>query len=305
MMKGTRRFHTFLMPNIDLHSHSTASDGILSPTQLLAHAASRGVQVLALTDHDDVAGLVEADFAAHEENILLIKGVEISVTWHGRTLHIIGLGIDPSHAPLAKGLQKIRDGRTERARLIAAQLDKFGIHGSFEGSCAQAGESKLIGRTHFARFLVESGHAKDVRSVFKKFLVKGKPGYTPHIWATLEEAIGWIRGSGGQAVIAHPARYKLGKNLLEQLFHDFCELGGTGIEVVSSSHTPDQIRQFARLATRFNLLASSGSDYHGPGESYFDLGRLPSLPSECTPIWHDWNIPLDRSNQADNKIIGQ
>lgn len=293
------------MPNIDLHCHSTASDGILSPTQLLAHAASRGVQVLALTDHDDVAGLVEADFAAHEENILLIKGVEISVTWHGRTLHIIGLGIDPSHAPLAKGLQKIRDGRTERARLIAAQLDKYGIHGSFEGACAQAGESKLIGRTHFARFLVESGHAKDVRSVFKKFLVKGKPGYTPHIWTTLEEAIGWIRGSGGQAVIAHPARYKLGKNLLEQLFHDFCELGGTGIEVVSSSHTPDQIRQFARLATCFNLLASSGSDYHGPGESYFDLGCLPSLPSECTPIWHDWNISLDRSNQADNKIIGQ
>ena len=280
-----------LMPNIDLHSHSTISDGMLSPSRLLAHAAVRGVNVLALTDHDDVAGLNEAGHAAKQENITLICGVEISVTWHSRTLHILGLGIDPEHPPLTKGLEKIRDGRIDRARAIAAQLDKFGIHGSFEGASAQAGTSGLIGRTHFARFLVNQGYAKNVKSVFKKYLVKGKPGHVSHVWASLDEAIDWIRSSNGQAVIAHPARYKLSNNLLEQLLCEFRELGGGGIEVVSSSHTPEQTKQFAALATRMNLYASCGSDYHGPGESYFDLGRLPALPPECTPIWSEWKIP--------------
>lgn len=279
------------MLNIDLHSHSTISDGVLSPSRLLAHAASRGVNILALTDHDDVAGLSEASHSARQENITLIHGVEISVTWHGRTLHILGLGIDSEYPPLTEGLKKIRDGRMDRARAIAAQLDKFGICGSFEGASAQAGESRLIGRTHFARFLVNQGYAKNVKSVFKKYLVKGKPGHVSHVWISLEEAISWIRGSGGQAVIAHPARYKLSNDLLEQLLCEFRELGGAGIEVVSSSHTPEQVRQFAALATRMNLYASCGSDYHGPGESYFDLGRLPALPPECTPIWNEWKIP--------------
>jgi 3',5'-nucleoside bisphosphate phosphatase len=284
------------MLNIDLHCHSTVSDGILSPTRLLAHAASRGVNVLALTDHDDVAGLSEAADAARAENITLINGVEISVTWRTRTLHIIGLGVDPEYSPLANGLKNIREGRVKRARIIASQLDKFGIYGSFEGACAHAGENSLIGRTHFARFLVEKGHAKDVKSVFKKFLVKGKPGYASHIWITLSEAIDWIRGSGGQAVIAHPARYKLSRDMLTQLLQEFCELGGVGIEVISSSHTPDQTRQLAQLATRMKLLASCGSDYHGPGESYLDLGRLPVMPAECTPIWHDWKIPIKQKD---------
>lgn len=281
----------FQMPNIDLHSHSTISDGVLSPSRLLAHAASRGVNVLALTDHDDVAGLNEASQSAQQENIILIRGVEISVTWRSRTLHILGLGINPEHPPLAEGLKNIRDGRLDRARAIAAQLDKFGIRGSFEGANAQAGESRLIGRTHFARFLASQGYAKDVKSVFKKYLVKGKPGHVSHVWTSLNEAIDWIRGSGGQAVIAHPARYKLGHNLLEQLLCEFCELGGAGLEVVSSSHTPGETQQFAELAARMELYASCGSDYHGPGESYFDLGRLPALPPVCTPIWNEWNIP--------------
>lgn len=279
------------MLNIDLHSHSTISDGVLSPAQLLTHAASRNVDILALTDHDDTAGLTEASQRAYQENIILINGVEISVTWHNRTLHIVGLGINPEHPPLIKGLKKIREGRLDRAHAIAIQLEKFGIRGSFEGAKTQAGESRLIGRTHFARFLVSQGYAKDVKSVFKKYLVKGKPGHVSHIWTSLSEAIDWIRGSGGQAVIAHPARYKLNSNLLEQLLHEFCELGGSGIEVVSSSHTPEQTRQFALLASRMNLYASCGSDYHGPGESYFDLGYLPALPSECVPIWSEWKIP--------------
>jgi 3',5'-nucleoside bisphosphate phosphatase len=277
------------MPNIDLHCHSTVSDGLLTPAQLVEHAAARGVTMLALTDHDDIGGLDEARRVAAEKNITFINGVEISVNWRDQTLHIVGLGIDPDYPQLAQGLVSIRDGRTVRARNIAAQLDKFGIHGSFEGACSHAGDGQLIGRMHFARFLVQRGYAKDAKSVFKKYLVKGKPGYAPHIWVPLSDAISWIRGSGGRAVIAHPGRYKLGKDALDELLLEFRALGGEAIEVVTSSHTPEQSLLFARHTQRLGLLASRGSDFHGPGESYFDLGRMPELPPDCTPIWHDWH----------------
>ncbi|MGH8685099.1 MAG: 3',5'-nucleoside bisphosphate phosphatase [Nitrosospira sp.] len=277
------------MPNIDLHCHSTISDGLLTPTQLVEHAAARGVDMLALTDHDDVAGLEEARRVAADKSIIFVNGVEVSASWRGQTLHIVGLGIDPEHPQLVRGLKSIRDGRTVRARSIAAQLDKFGIHGSFEGAYANTGDGRLIGRTHFARFLVQQGYAKDVRSVFKKYLVKGKPGYVPHQWATLSDAVGWICDSGGRAVIAHPARYKLGKDALDELLLEFRALGGEAIEVITASHTPEQSLLFARHSQRMGLLASRGSDFHGPGESYFDLGRMPELPANCTPVWHDWN----------------
>jgi predicted metal-dependent phosphoesterase TrpH len=277
------------MPNIDLHCHSTISDGLLTPTQLVEHAATRAVDMLALTDHDDVAGLEEARRAASNKSITFINGVEISADWRGQTLHIVGLGIDPDHPQLTQGLKSIRDGRTARAHNIATQLDKFGIHGSFEGAYANSGDGRLIGRTHFARFLVQQGYAKDVRSVFKKYLVKGKPGYVPHQWASLNEAVDWICSSGGRAVIAHPARYKLGKNALDELLLEFRALGGEAIEVITASHTPEQSLLFARHSQRMGLLASRGSDFHGPGESYFDLGRMPDLPAGCTPVWHDWN----------------
>jgi 3',5'-nucleoside bisphosphate phosphatase len=277
------------MPNIDLHCHSTISDGLLTPTQLVEHAAARGVDMLALTDHDDVAGLEEARRVAADKGIIFVNGVEVSASWRGQTLHIVGLGIDPEHPQLVRGLKSIRDGRTVRARSIAAQLNKFGIHGSFEGAYANTGDGRLIGRTHFARFLVQQGYAKDVRSVFKKYLVKGKPGYVPHQWATLSDAVGWICDSGGRAVIAHPARYKLGKDALDELLLEFRALGGEAIEVITASHTPEQSLLFARHSQRMGLLASRGSDFHGPGESYFDLGRMPELPANCTPVWHDWN----------------
>jgi predicted metal-dependent phosphoesterase TrpH len=277
------------MPNIDLHCHSTVSDGLLTPTQLVEHAATRGVSVLALTDHDDVSGLGEARRAAAEENITFINGVEISVSWRSKTLHIVGLGVNPEYSPLVQGLEAIRRGRILRARNIAAQLDKFGIHGSLEGAYSYAGEGRLIGRTHFARFLAERGYAKDVRSVFKKYLVKGKPGYVSHQWVPLSDAVDWICGSGGRAVIAHPARYKLGKDILDELLLEFRALGGAAIEVITSSHTPEQSLLFAHHAHRLGLLASRGSDFHGPGESYFDLGQMPELPVGCTPVWHDWN----------------
>ena len=277
------------MPNIDLHCHSTISDGLLTPAQLVEHAAARGVDMLALTDHDDVAGLEEARRVAADKSIIFVNGVEVSASWRGQTLHIVGLGIDPEHPQLVRGLKSIRDGRTVRARSIAAQLDKFGIHGSFEGAYSNTGDGRLIGRTHFARFLVQQGYAKDVRSVFKKYLVKGKPGYVPHQWATLGDAVGWICDSGGRAVIAHPARYKLGKDALDELLLEFRALGGEAIEVITASHTPEQSLLFARHSQRMGLLASRGSDFHGPGESYFDLGRMPELPANCTPVWHDWN----------------
>ena len=277
------------MLNIDLHCHSTVSDGLLTPTQLVEHAAARGVDILALTDHDDVSGLAEARAMAAERNITLINGVEISVDWRGQTLHIVGLGIDPEHPDLAYGLSSIRNGRMVRARNIATQLDKIGIHGSFEGASRNAGEGHLLGRMHFARFLVQQGHARDAKAVFKKYLVKGKPGYAPHQWAPLSDAVGWIRASGGRAVIAHPGRYKLSRKAMEELLEEFRALGGEAIEVITGSHTPEQSMQFARHSQRLGLLASRGSDFHGPGESYFDLGRMPALPAICRPVWHDWN----------------
>ncbi len=282
------------MLDYDLHCHSTVSDGTLSPTELVAHAASRGVKVLSLTDHDDLDGLGEAREAAARHGIQFIDGVEISVTWREDvTIHIVGLNIDPSHAPLTEGLVNGRRGRVERAHRMADSLARAGIGGAFEGAMHYVGNPEFIGRTHFARFLVESGHAKDVASVFKHFLVKGKPGFVEHEWTTLADAIGWILGSGGVAVVAHPGRYSAGrrplsKTAMRELLQEFIALGGRAIEVVSGSHTPQQCAEAAQLAERFGLLASCGSDFHGPGESYRDMGRLPDFPLGCRPVWELW-----------------
>lgn len=276
------------MPSlIDLHSHSTVSDGTMTPAELVAHAAGQGVRVLALTDHDDTAGLAEARATAQQHGIMLVHGVEISVTWRKRTLHIVGLRIDPEHAPLAEGLQAIRDGRHIRARGMAESLEKIGISGSLEGAYRYAQEG-IISRTHFARYLVAQGHAKDARSVFKKYLVKGKPGYFEHNWASLEDALSWIAGSGGVAVLAHPGRYDLGRTNMLLLLEEFRSLGGNAIEVVTGSHSVDQYDEFARFSQQFGLMASMGSDYHGPGHAYIEMGRLPELPRGCVPVWQDW-----------------
>lgn len=277
------------MPSpIDLHSHSTVSDGLLPPDALMLYAYERGVRLMALTDHDDVDGLLPAAAQARKIGMQFINGVEISVTWNRRTLHIVGLRIDPEHTELRAGLQGIRDSRHNRARGMADSLAKVGITGSLEGAYAHATQDGIITRSHFARFLVEKGFAKSVGAVFKRFLVKGKPGYIEHRWASLEEAVGWINASGGTAVLAHPGRYDLGRTNMLTLLHEFREMGGKGIEVVTGSHTPEMVPHFARLAHQFDLLASAGSDYHGPGQSYFELGLLPDLPAMCTPVWHDW-----------------
>ncbi len=278
--------------HIDLHCHSNVSDGVFTPAELVAHAAQHGLKVLALTDHDDTAGLDEARDAAKQYGIALINGVEISVTWRKRTLHIVGLRVDPKYPPLAQGLKQIREGRHKRAEGMAASLDKVGIHGSLEGAYRYAKQG-IISRTHFARFLMEQGHANEMRKVFKKYLVKGKPGYFEHQWASLEDAVSWIVNSGGTAVIAHPGRYDLGRPTMLELMEEFRALGGTAIEVVTGSHSADQYQEFGRIAKMFGLQASQGSDYHGAGLSYMEMGRLPALPSGCVPVWQDWPEALD------------
>ena len=283
--------HRVLSPamtlHYDLHSHSTASDGTLSPAELVARAHARGVHVLALTDHDSTEGLTEAAATAGEVGLDLVPGVEISVSWNSQTLHIIGLRIDPANQALQQGLAGLRDFRDWRALEIARRLEKHGIADTYEGAKAYA-KGSIVSRTHFARLLVERGEARDLQQVFKRFLVHGKPGYVSGEWAKLEDAVSWITGAGGQAVIAHPARYKLTATRLRMLFTEFKDTGGAGIEVVSGSHSRDDYFTLANYAKQFGLLASCGSDFHGPEHPWIELGRLPELPKNCVPIWTDW-----------------
>jgi hypothetical protein len=275
------------MLNIDLHCHSNVSDGVLSPAEVVARAAANGVHVLALTDHDDVAGIAPARAAADELGLILIPGVEISVTWGGQTAHIVGLRIDPAHPELAAGLYDIRLGRIERARRMSDDLAKSGIAGAYEGAYDLAVNKQMVGRTHFARWLVAQGHAPDMRSAFRRYLTRGNPGYVEHEWTSLENAVGWIRASGGMAVIAHPGRYAYNTRELHLLLDAFRALGGEGIEVITGSHHPSEFGKFADLARAFGLKASRGADFHAPGEG-IDIGRLPALPYYCQPVWQDW-----------------
>jgi len=274
--------------NIDLHCHSTASDGLLKPEALVARAAANGVEILALTDHDGVSGLAEARAKAESEGVRFVDGVEISVTWEGTTVHIVGLQIDPEDPVLRSGLESIREGRATRAEKMGEALAAAGIPDSLAGAKTYAENPSLISRSHFARHLVKSGRAPDVKSVFQRYLVKGKPGFVPHQWASLGDVVSWIRASGGIAVVAHPGRYQFSKPELRAFLAEFKDSGGAGIEVVTGSHSPEQYFEFARIAREFGLTASRGSDYHGKGESRADLGALPQLPDDLKPIWHDW-----------------
>lgn len=273
----------------DLHCHSTASDGVLSPRELVSRAYEKGVHVLALTDHDELSGQAEAGEVAQEVGLRLINGVEISVSWGNVTLHVVGLNVDPLDPVLLHGLARNRGGRTERARRIGEELARIGISGAFAGASALAENKELISRTHFARYLVERGVCKNLKSVFKKYLVKGKPGYVGHEWASLSDALTWIHAAGGVGVVAHPGRYQIGREKMRLLLSEFKDLGGSGIEVVTGSHTPDQVPLYADLAVEFDLMASIGSDFHAPGEGGRELGRLTALPERCRPIWQAWN----------------
>ncbi len=273
----------------DLHCHSTASDGTLEPAQLVARAREAGVDVLALTDHDTLDGYAEAARAAAGGAMRLIPGVEISVTWNSLTLHVLGLNVDPQCQPLRAGLDGLLAFRDWRAAEIARKLERAGIGGALEGA-ARHRQGRILSRTHFAHYLVEQGRASSVRDVFRRYLVKGKPGYVGGQWCSLETALGWIRAAGGLAVIAHPARYRLSRSKLALLLGEFREGGGVGIEVVSGSHSRDDTLHMAALSREHHLLASAGSDYHGPHNPWVELGRLRELPAGCRPVWEapDW-----------------
>jgi predicted metal-dependent phosphoesterase TrpH len=271
--------------NADLHCHSVVSDGTLAPEALASRAKANGVALWALTDHDEIAGQQRALTAASACGMPYLTGVEISITFADTTVHIVGLGFDHGDAALQAGLRATRGGRTERAREIAAGLAQVGIPGAFEGALRYVGNPELISRTHFARHLVESGVCQDTQEVFRRFLVEGKPGYVPHRWASLGDAVRWITQAGGEAVIAHPARYKFTPNEEYALFSEFKAHGGRGVEVVTGSHSPEEYVRYADMALEFDLLASRGSDFHSPEESRVDLGTLPALPARLTPVW--------------------
>ena len=271
--------------NADLHCHSTISDGTLSPTTLAARARANGVQLWALTDHDEISGQHEAASAAQAQGLDYLTGVEISVTFAQSTVHVVGLGFDFRDARLVHGLQETRGGRGTRAQDMAQQLALAGIPGAYEGALRYAGNPQLISRTHFARYLVEQGVCHDTSEVFRRFLTEGKPGFVPHRWARLGDAVRWIREAGGVAVIAHPARYDLTPTEEYALFSEFSQHGGQAVEVVTGSHTPAEYAIYADMAREFGLAASRGSDFHSPQESHTDLGQLPPLPTGLTPVW--------------------
>ncbi len=273
------------LQNADLHCHSVVSDGTLTPEELAARACANGVELWALTDHDEIGGQHRAASAARSLGMKYLTGTEISVTFVGQTIHIVGLGFDPDNGALLQGLRQTRGGREQRAMEMSQGLAKVGIRGAFEGALQFVGNPELISRTHFARFLVERGICRETNEVFRKFLTEGKPGYVPHRWASLKDAVSWITQAGGMAVIAHPARYRFTPNEEFALFTEFKAHGGLGVEVVTGSHSPAEYITYADVAREFGLAASRGSDFHSPAESHTELGTLPFLPQNLTPVW--------------------
>jgi len=274
--------------NVDLHMHSSASDGVLSPADLVARAAANNLEVMALTDHDTLDGLAEATEAAADHGIRFTPGVEISVTWAGETLHLVGLGFDPQAAPLREALREMQRSRHRRAQEMNQALVDAGLPSVLEAALAFAGNPMLVGRTHFARALVAQGVCHHVQEVFDRYLTPNKPGYVPHQWARLSHAMSWIQGAGGTPVLAHPARYRLTETARWALLQEFLSLGGRTIEVSTGSHTQDDTRRYQQIALQWGLRASRGSDFHSPTESRCDVGRAPPLPDGCDPVWAYW-----------------
>ncbi|KXU86339.1 phosphoesterase [Paraburkholderia monticola] len=274
--------------NADLHCHSTVSDGQFAPADVARRAHANGVTLWALTDHDEVGGQREARATAEALGMDYLSGVEISVTWAGRTVHIVGLGIDPSSQILIDGLARTRDGRAARAEAIGEQLATLGIPDAYEGARHYVSNPDMMSRTHFARFMVEHGHCANTQEVFDRYLGDGKPACIAHRWAKLADALGWIQAAGGVAIVAHPGRYAYSQLEFDTFFGEFIDLGGKAIEVVTGSHTPDQYREYADVARRFGFEASRGSDFHAPGEGRIELGALPPLPADLKPVWERW-----------------
>lgn len=273
---------------VDLHCHSIYSDGVLSPVELAERAHANGVKLWALTDHDEIGGLKQARHHAERLGMGFVDGVEISVTWANKTIHIVGLGVNPDHEPLHQALQDVRAGRGQRARQMGERLAELGFPDAYEGAVPFAANPELISRTHFARFLVQQGYCADMNEAFRRYLADGKPAAVETVWASLEEAVGWIRESGGKAIIAHPGRYELDDTRSHALYSQFLELGGVGIEVLTGSHSTQEYSVYTQVARSYGFEVSCGSDFHGPREGRIDLGGLPPLPSGLKPVWHEW-----------------
>ena len=274
-----------MTPRYDLHCHSTASDGALSPSALVIRAHEQGVTVLALTDHDTVDGLAEARSQAEKLNMQLINGIELSCTHLNQCLHIVGLNIDPQHPGLQKGLAIQQALREERARRIAEKLAKKGILGVYDAVVADAAGGEIT-RTHFAEYLLRHAYVSSMQEAFDRYLNKGQPGYVPTTWASLEEVVDWIIKAGGVAVLAHPLRYKLSSKWINRALIVFKASGGQAIEVVNGRGSIEEIRLAQQFAERHELFASAGSDFHAPDSPYLELGRLAELPSKLIPVWN-------------------
>ncbi len=272
------------MLNIDMHSHSCVSDGVLTPVGLVQRAYHNGVKVMALTDHDEVGGVPEARAEAERLGICLVSGVEVSVTWAGTTIHIVGLHVDEKDQLLIDRLWHNRDGRIARAERIGQRFSKLGIDGAYQGALKYVTNPSLISRKHFARYLVDAGICPSISNAFSHYLKEGGPAYIAHRWATLAEAVKWIQEAGGIAIVAHPGRYSLNDLAMHEFLSEFKQLGGVGIEVVTGSHTPDQYLEYAKMANRYGFLASAGSDFHAPSESLVDVGCLPDFPCKVNPV---------------------
>jgi predicted metal-dependent phosphoesterase TrpH len=288
------------VPCYDLHSHSTASDGTLSPTALVERACRQGVDVLALTDHDVLDGLAEAGRAAQRRGLRLIPGVEISVSWGGRVIHVVGLGIDAAHAGLRRGLEDLRQQRQRRAEQIGQRLERLGISGAHAGARELSG-GQIVTRSHFAHYLVNQGIVSNFQAAFRRYLRQGRPAHVACDWTSLECALTWIHDAGGQAVIAHPARYGMSGLKLRTLLSEFSAAGGSALEVVSSSHNPVETLKMAELARCYGLRASVGSDFHSPDQGWAELGRVAPLPAGCTPVWHDW--PQYKAKKPEHRSV--
>jgi predicted metal-dependent phosphoesterase TrpH len=272
--------------SVDLHCHSTVSDGVLAPEEVARRAYNNGVRLWSLADHDETSGQAKAKKTAQELGVDYITGIEISVTWQDRTLHLVGLNFDPDNKVLNDGLLAIRADRGSRSYKIAERFDELGIPGTYEGALRLADNPELISRSHFARYLVQAGHCKNMQEVFDRYLSDHGPANVAMEWASLPEAMSWIKEAGGVSIIAHPGRYKYSRSQFVDLWRTFKALGGEGIEVVTGSHNPDQYYQYADVCRQYGFYASAGSDFHSPTESRLDLGKLPPLPSGITPIWH-------------------
>ncbi|OEY67143.1 PHP domain-containing protein [Marinobacter sp. X15-166B] len=276
---------------IDLHCHSTASDGALSPRALLERASEMGVTHLAVTDHDTLAGLAEARDAAHQLGVALINGVELSCVWRSHTIHIVGLDFDHQDVRFLAALDGQHENRWRRARTIAGKLSRRNPDALLALATAHAGDD-VPGRPHFARALVEQGVVKDINQAFKRHLGAGKPGDVKAFWPELDEVVRWLVEAGGIAVLAHPKKYRLTATKLRQLVADFRRAGGQALEVSTSGQTATDMAFLAELCKKENLWASQGSDFHFPGAAWSELGRISKLPDGLAPVWHYFRQPI-------------